>query len=267
MTSKGGRYIPLGYSAADIASIRPMFQNYLVCGPENDTIDFFAVNIYEWCGSSTFQSSGYADRLAEFQDYPVPTFFSEDGCITVRPRTFTDMAAIYGPNMEDVLSGAFVYEWIQEENDYGIISYPDTTIQNGGSEGGPLNVSVGSPVPLQPEFNNLKAEWASNIPTGVSKAGYTPTNTAMQCPETTPGIWPISGDQELPDTPTKDNPTPGAPVPPSSGTTLSIGTSNSSASGNSSSSEKSWGARTTGEDNYRPWIAFLAACVALGCLV
>jgi 1,3-beta-glucanosyltransferase GAS1 len=48
MKSKGGRYVPLGYSAADIASIRPMFQNYLVCGPLNETIDFFAVNIYEW---------------------------------------------------------------------------------------------------------------------------------------------------------------------------------------------------------------------------
>jgi|ERR1700724_150336 len=43
-----GRYIPLGYSAADIASIRPMFQDYLVCGDIADTIDFFAVNIYEW---------------------------------------------------------------------------------------------------------------------------------------------------------------------------------------------------------------------------
>jgi hypothetical protein len=48
MKSKGGRYIPIGYSAADIATIRPMFQNYLVCGPLNETIDFFAVNIYEW---------------------------------------------------------------------------------------------------------------------------------------------------------------------------------------------------------------------------
>jgi hypothetical protein len=48
MKAKGGRYIPLGYAAADIATIRPMFQDYLVCGPINETIDFFAVNIYEW---------------------------------------------------------------------------------------------------------------------------------------------------------------------------------------------------------------------------
>jgi Glucanosyltransferase len=48
MEDKGGRYIPIGYSAADISSIRPMFQDYLVCGSTNSTIDFFAVNIYEW---------------------------------------------------------------------------------------------------------------------------------------------------------------------------------------------------------------------------
>ena len=48
MKAKGGRYIPMGYSAADIASIRPMFQNYLVCGDTSATIDYFAVNIYEW---------------------------------------------------------------------------------------------------------------------------------------------------------------------------------------------------------------------------
>ena len=54
MKSLGGRYIPLGYSAADIATIRPMFQNYLVCGPSDETIDFFAVNIYEWVSNNPF---------------------------------------------------------------------------------------------------------------------------------------------------------------------------------------------------------------------
>jgi len=48
MKQNGRRYIPMGYSAADIASIRPMFQDYLVCGSSNTSIDFFAVNIYEW---------------------------------------------------------------------------------------------------------------------------------------------------------------------------------------------------------------------------
>jgi 1,3-beta-glucanosyltransferase GAS1 len=202
MRSKGGRYIPMGYSAADISSIRPMFQDYLVCGPENDTIDFFAVNIYEWCGDSTYETSGYSDRIAELQGYPVPAFFSEDGCITVRPRTFTDMAAIFGPDMTPVLSGAFVYEWMQEANDYGIITYPDFTTQDG------LNVSVGSPVPMQPEFGNLQSQWAAATPSSISEAAYTPTATTMVCPGTTVGTWDIVGNAALPDTPTEEDQNP-----------------------------------------------------------
>lgn len=50
--SQGYRTIPVGYSAADIAEIRPAFQNYLVCedGATNyaaSAIDFFGLNIYE----------------------------------------------------------------------------------------------------------------------------------------------------------------------------------------------------------------------------
>jgi 1,3-beta-glucanosyltransferase GAS1 len=154
------------------------------------------------CGSSTYQSSGYADRMAELQNYPVPAFFSEDGCITVRPRTFTDMVAIYGPQMTPILSGTFIYEWMQETNDYGIIMYPDVTVQDG------LNVSVGPPVPLQPEFGNLQSQWSAANPSSTSESAYTPTNSAPDCPDTTPGIWDISGSQALPDTPSQQNPTP-----------------------------------------------------------
>ena len=112
------------------------------------------------------------------------------------------MTAIYGPQMNSVLSGTIVYEWIQEDNDYGIIQYPDTTFQEG------LNVSVGSPVPLQPEFGNLQSQWAGLSPTGVSLNHYTPTNSAPECPPTTAGIWDISGNLALPDTPSKQNPSP-----------------------------------------------------------
>jgi 1,3-beta-glucanosyltransferase GAS1 len=120
------------------------------------------------------------------------------------------MSAIYGSQMTPTLSGAFVYEWIQEENDYGIIEYPDITLQDN------LNVSVGSPVPMQPEFGNLMSQWAANTPTGVSLAGYSPSSTGMGCPETTKGTWDIAGSVVLPDTPTQESPSPtisGTPHP------------------------------------------------------
>jgi hypothetical protein len=40
--SKNYRQIPVGYSAADIAELRPMLQNYLACGTNaSESIDFF----------------------------------------------------------------------------------------------------------------------------------------------------------------------------------------------------------------------------------
>jgi len=259
----------MGYAAADISSIRPMFQDYLVCGPSNSTIDFFALNIYEWCGSSSYETSGYEQRIAEFSTYPVPTFFSEDGCIAVRPRTFTDMAAIFGPEMSPVLSGTFVYEWMQEENDYGIIEYPDTTLQQG------LNVSVGSPVPMQPEFGNLQAQWAAASPVSTAESTYTPSLSAEACPATTVGTWNINADIALPDTPSEEDPSPTwaglttgtatGNVTQSSGASGSGAASASGASG--SSTGKSGSAKLVRVDNVGPWMAFLAACIALGVLV
>ena len=133
--------------------------------------------------------------MNELQGYPVPVFFSEDGCNIVRPRTFSDLQAIYGPNMTSIMSGAIIYEWTQEANDYGIIQYPDTAIQDG------VVVPVGVPVPLQPEFNNLKSAWAAASPTIVSEATYSPSMSVMACPATTEGVWTIDGNAQLPDTP------------------------------------------------------------------
>lgn len=47
--SKGYREIPIGYSAADIADLRPNLQNYMACGSnKSESLDFFSLNAYEW---------------------------------------------------------------------------------------------------------------------------------------------------------------------------------------------------------------------------
>lgn len=101
-----------------------MLQDYLVCRP-NDTerLDFYALNSYRWCGDATYQTSGYDSIEQMFENYPVPVFFSETGCNVIAPRTFGDQDAIFGPEMSDTFSGAIIYEWIQELNNYGLISY------------------------------------------------------------------------------------------------------------------------------------------------
>ena len=124
-SAKGYREIPIGYSATDTAVLRPMLQDYLVCRPnQTQQLDFYALNSYEWCGSqATYMTSGYNILQQYANGSPVPIFLSEDGCNTVPPRTFDDQAAIFGSQMSGTWSGAIIYEWIQETNNYGLVNY------------------------------------------------------------------------------------------------------------------------------------------------
>lgn len=186
MAAKKYRTIPIGYSAADIAELRPMLQNYLACGshPEQ-AIDFFGLNSYEWCGDATYTTSGYANLQQMSETYNLPIFFSETGCNVPAPRTFLDQDAIFGSNMVSTWSGSIIYEWVEETNHYGIVTYPNGQIYSG------------APIPLQPDYNNLANVWKNINPTGVSQSGYTPSFAAPACPLATAG-WAINGDVLLP---------------------------------------------------------------------
>ncbi|RMD40166.1 hypothetical protein DV735_g4954, partial [Chaetothyriales sp. CBS 134920] len=201
--AQGYRNIPIGYSATDTTVLRPMLQDYVVCRPNTtERLDFYSLNSYEWCGSTpTYESSGYVNLQAAAEGYPVPIFFSEDGCNTVPPRTFSDQAAIFGSKMVDTWSGVIIYEWIQEENNYGLISYGsnDTSTDSEGS----TVVSVvrsGTPTPVQPDFSNLQSQWAAITPIGVLSSEYaaTFTTTAPECPSSTSGGWTVDPSAALP---------------------------------------------------------------------
>jgi len=198
--SKGYRTIPIGYSAADIASLRPNLQNYLACGTNmSESLDFFALNAYEWCGQSDFETSGYTFLQQNATDYPIPIYFSETGCMTPKPRTFDDQAAILGDEMSGTWSGAIIYEWIQETNDYGLISYGPTaaaTATNAGVEDG--YTRTGTPTPISPDFDNLSNHWKTLTPTGVAMSAYTASPSPISCPAYTSGVWEVSGDAPLP---------------------------------------------------------------------
>ncbi|OAA79412.1 Glycolipid anchored surface protein GAS1 [Akanthomyces lecanii RCEF 1005] len=198
---KNYRKIPIGYSAADIVELRPMLQNYLACGGDSaDIIDFFALNSYSWCDPADYNTSTY-DKLEEYaKDYPVPIFFSETGCNTPGPRLFADQDAVFGKDMIHDWSGSIIYEWIEEENHYGLISY-------GPSGGDTSNTAVeggftrqGTPTPVSPDFNNLKSKWATITPSGVHKSDVDPkTLTTPACPTSTNGgWWAIEGNVRLP---------------------------------------------------------------------
>ncbi|KAJ5103534.1 hypothetical protein N7532_004063 [Penicillium argentinense] len=199
---KGYREIPVGYSAADIADLRPMLQNYLACQTNSsDRLDFYSLNAYEWCGDSSYTVSGYNMLQKNATDYPIPIFFSETGCNTPAPRMFDDQAAIFGKDMSGTWSGAIIYEWIEETNDYGLISYgpsakaaTNTLVEDGYTR-------KGTPTPVSPDFTNLKKQWATLHPTGVHLSDYkksVSSISSIECPASTKGGWAVDPSSPLP---------------------------------------------------------------------
>lgn len=122
------RAIPVGYSAADIRDILMDTATYFECDLKNSTesrADFFGLNSYSWCGDATYKSSGYDVLTEDFSNATLPVFFSEYGCNDVKPRTFTEVQALYGEDMTQAFSGGLVYEWTQEDNEYGLVQVND----------------------------------------------------------------------------------------------------------------------------------------------
>ncbi|KAJ5297336.1 hypothetical protein PENANT_c005G11520 [Penicillium antarcticum] len=123
------RAIPVGYSAADIRDILMDTVHYFECDLKNSTssrADFFGLNSYSWCGKSSYKASGYDVLTDDFSNATIPVFFSEYGCNEVKPRVFTEVQALYGEEMTQAFSGGLVYEWTQEDNEYGLVSVNDS---------------------------------------------------------------------------------------------------------------------------------------------
>lgn len=178
-----GWSFPVGYSSNDDADTRVAIADYFSCGDLDERADFFGINMYEWCGDSTFQSSGYQDRTEEYQNLTIPVFFSEYGCNAERPRKFTEIGTLFSNEMTDVWSGGIVYMYFEEENDYGLVSVS------------------GSSVSTLADYSYYSQEMNSISPTLAqsSAAGSSSTQT-LACPSAA-STWRASAN--LPPTPDK----------------------------------------------------------------
>lgn len=165
IAQKGYRTIGVGYATEDDAGIREDMADYFNCGSAAESIDFWGYNIYSWCGNSSYTLSGYNVRTEEFSAYSVPVFFAEYGCNVPEPRLFTEVGALFGPEMTPVWSGGIVYMYFQETNNYGLVSID----------------SAGSASKL-PDFTALSSQIAQVTPSGVQASAYTPTNSLAACP-------------------------------------------------------------------------------------
>jgi 1,3-beta-glucanosyltransferase GAS3 len=145
------REIPVGYSAADVRPLLLGTFGYLGCNLANDTasrMDFFGLNSYAWCGESDMETAEYDVLIEELGNTTIPVFMSEYGCNIPDVRPFTEVGAIYSEPMMGVFSGGVVYEYSQEENDYGLVEIDD----NGDLE------LFEDYINLLDEFNNIDLE-------------------------------------------------------------------------------------------------------------
>lgn len=129
----------------------------------------------------------------------MPYFFSETGCNHPLPRLFQDQAVIFGPQMSPYWSGAIIYEWIQETNHFGLVTYnaDDSDDLDLATPAGGFAI-MGAPTPVVPEFANLLSAWATAIPASTAEGAYTPAVATPACPAYTPGVWLVNGNVALP---------------------------------------------------------------------
>jgi hypothetical protein len=161
--SRGYRQIPVGYSAADVDSNRLEMAEYMNCGTADERSDFFAFNDYSWCDPSSFQISGWDQKVKNFTGYGIPIFLSEYGCNT-NTRKFEEVASLYSSDMTSVYSGGLVYEYSEEGSKYGLV-----TISSSGT------VTEGA------DFTALQTAFqGTSNPTG--DGGYNSTGGASGCP-------------------------------------------------------------------------------------
>ncbi|KAI9473554.1 MAG: Glucanosyltransferase-domain-containing protein [Benjaminiella poitrasii] len=178
------RQVPIGYASNDDEFIRDAIKDYFICGDAESQADFFGLNLYEWCGASSFERSGFKDRTKEFEGYNKPVFLSEYGCNLVTPREFSEVSAIYGPEMTDVWSGGIVYEWTQENNRYGLVK-----------------IKPSGEAEALPDYENLKDRIAKTKPKGIKMDAYNDDQKpSPNCPLISEN-WKASA--ELPPTPSE----------------------------------------------------------------
>lgn len=123
------RQIPVGYSAADVRDFTYDTWNYCQCtiDGEKDNMsrgDVYGLNSYSWCGiDATYTSSSYNELTDKFKSSSVPVFFSEYGCNQPKgePRYWNETVALYSDKMNGVFSGGLVYEYSEEDKNYGLV--------------------------------------------------------------------------------------------------------------------------------------------------
>ncbi|KAF9519802.1 carbohydrate-binding module family 43 protein [Hydnum rufescens UP504] len=159
----------VGYAAVDAPDTwRLPFAEYLSCDSEGDSIDLYGLNNYEWCGSDSF-ASAYQNTENAFANYNIPAYFSEYGCVTSPPRLWTEVQALFGPQMIPVWSGGLAFSYFPAFGGFGMV-----------------NISTdGKTVTVSDDFTRLQTQYATvNFTNSPTKADAG-TTSYPSCPADT----------------------------------------------------------------------------------
>jgi hypothetical protein len=170
--------------------------------------------------------SGYDTLYEEAAGFDRPIFLSETGCqpnssSSRKNRDFADQVAMLGRDMNDRYSGNIIYEWANQESDYGLVSYTN-------------DAATGTPR-LLADYTSLKSQWATLHPTGVKESAYNADGTKRACPTSTAGGWLVGKNAELPTLGTQGLTAPTGPrsTPRASGTGASGARESAASTGSS----------------------------------
>jgi hypothetical protein len=121
-----------------------------------------------WCGDEGSVASSFQESITAFTDLPVAAYFSEYGCNSVSPRTWSEVPAIFGTEMAAVYSGGVAYSYFPTNDP---VSFGMATVD-------------GNTVTTTTDFTNLGQQYGDvTFPTTPAQgSGNTPT--LPTCPST-----------------------------------------------------------------------------------
>ncbi|KAG8937260.1 1,3-beta-glucanosyltransferase gas1 [Tulasnella sp. 419] len=183
LKSKGSSIL-VGFSSTDGSTWVFPLAEYLACGADTTAIDIFGINVYRWCGNGDI--SNYNTLLSTFQNYPIPAYFSEFGCVDSPPRLWTEVAALFGSQMTPIFSGGLAFSYFPAVGGYGMVTIS----------------ADGSSVTTSDDFNRLQQQYSQvsfiNTPSRT-EAG---SNSQPNCPAQDTNFL---ASTNLPDTPTSQS--------------------------------------------------------------
>lgn len=117
-SASGQRALPLGIADSTYAASSTESVDYFTAGASDEVIDFYSFTKYSRVIDA---NTHWDDVLQRFDGKNIPIFVSEYGENGVRPRTFAEVDSLYSDEALRVLSGAFVYDFVEGANRYGLI--------------------------------------------------------------------------------------------------------------------------------------------------